>query len=175
MQGGDQGRRRQCKHCGSRVPPEKPSHGGTCPYCREDIYPEAVRCKHCRSDLLNSEKDGCGCGSASQRVPSLAEDGGQPSWPYIGREMPGRPDRSSVPPGDVFGPGNVIVSRERACGEWHLRDVRWSSDFGCAWAERECCDLVQWCTWPPGPDMRCRWVPDNCRSDFSHPTCVSKP
>ncbi len=26
-------------------------HGGTCPYCKESIKPEAVICKHCRSYL----------------------------------------------------------------------------------------------------------------------------
>lgn len=30
----------------------KPSHEGTCPYCKEVINPDAIKCKHCQSKLI---------------------------------------------------------------------------------------------------------------------------
>jgi hypothetical protein len=54
-----------CKHCRSRVTGQAAAHGGVCPYCREDINPEATRCKHCGSDFVEREpsgaRGGCGC------------------------------------------------------------------------------------------------------------------
>jgi predicted amidophosphoribosyltransferase len=29
----------------------RPDHQGVCPYCQEDIKPEAIRCKHCQANL----------------------------------------------------------------------------------------------------------------------------
>lgn len=29
---------------------------GACPYCKEPIHPQAVKCKHCQSDLAESKK-----------------------------------------------------------------------------------------------------------------------
>lgn len=51
----------KCKHCGSAIAPERPSHEGTCPHCKEQIQPEAIRCKHCKSDLRVSEGHPCRC------------------------------------------------------------------------------------------------------------------
>lgn len=51
----------KCKHCGSSVTPERPSHEGACPYCKEQIHPEAVKCKHCKSDLRSKAPSDCEC------------------------------------------------------------------------------------------------------------------
>lgn len=45
----------KCKHCGSSITPEKPSHEGTCPHCKEQIHPEATRCKHCKSHFIGGD------------------------------------------------------------------------------------------------------------------------
>lgn len=29
---------------------------GACPYCKEPIHPQAVKCKHCQSDLSEAKK-----------------------------------------------------------------------------------------------------------------------
>ncbi len=29
---------------------------GACPYCKEPIHPQAVKCKHCQSDLSAAKK-----------------------------------------------------------------------------------------------------------------------
>ncbi len=29
---------------------------GACPYCKEPIHPQAVKCKHCQSDLTAAKK-----------------------------------------------------------------------------------------------------------------------
>jgi predicted amidophosphoribosyltransferase len=29
---------------------------GVCPYCKEPIHPQAVKCKHCQSDLSATKK-----------------------------------------------------------------------------------------------------------------------
>jgi len=51
----------KCKHCGSSVVPEKPTHSGICHYCLEEINKDAIKCKHCGSDLLHKSDSGCGC------------------------------------------------------------------------------------------------------------------
>jgi hypothetical protein len=166
----------KCKHCGSRLTPEKPSHGGTCPYCKEDIHPEATRCKHCRSDLLSDATEDCGCpDSAFQRVSSQAmipqswrspvgfapQGGGQPFRPYVGKGAPGGPSSSPV------GPGVVVVSNERHCGDWVGRTALMGlSDVRCNWAERYCCDFELMCPWPPYEGMRCEYAQrGNCALD----------
>lgn len=49
----------KCKHCGSRIEPARPDHGGTCPLCKESINPEAVVCKHCKSNLQDAKECAC--------------------------------------------------------------------------------------------------------------------
>lgn len=65
----------KCKHCGSRLTPERPEHEGTCPLCKEQIHVEAIKCKHCKSALTGgAEGDlGCGCGGtgAGSDEPSM--------------------------------------------------------------------------------------------------------
>ena len=39
----------KCKHCGSRLRPDPPAHGGVCPMCKEEINKDAIKCKHCQS------------------------------------------------------------------------------------------------------------------------------
>ena len=55
----------KCKHCGSRIRDDSPTHAGTCPFCKEQIHPEAVKCKHCGSMLISASEganpDGCDC------------------------------------------------------------------------------------------------------------------
>lgn len=34
-----------------RLSAERPTHGGICPYCKEAINPEALRCKHCTASV----------------------------------------------------------------------------------------------------------------------------
>ena len=57
----------------SSVEPERPSHDGVCPYCKEKIHPEAVKCKHCGSKL---DADGCGCGCDGGKGGALAAAAG---------------------------------------------------------------------------------------------------
>ena len=42
-----------CPMCGSRVEGRKPQHGGICPECKSTIDPEATRCLHCKSWVVN--------------------------------------------------------------------------------------------------------------------------
>jgi hypothetical protein len=39
---------RICPHCTSRIDEIKPQHGGTCPECKSQIDPEAIRCRFCK-------------------------------------------------------------------------------------------------------------------------------
>ena len=65
----------KCKHCGSRVQPETPRHGGVCPFCKESIKPEAVRCKHWRSDLEQPIDAGSlGCAECKDREAEFPLD-----------------------------------------------------------------------------------------------------
>ncbi len=54
----------KCKHCGSRVEPARPEHGGECPFCKEAIHPEAVLCKYCKSNLQAAKE--CSCSEERQ-------------------------------------------------------------------------------------------------------------
>lgn len=60
----------KCKHCGSSVAPEKPTHRGICPYCKEQIHPEAIKCRHCQSNLRAA--DGSEGDSGMQLPPTPA-------------------------------------------------------------------------------------------------------
>jgi len=64
----------KCKHCGSRVDPETPPHGGICPFCKERINSEAIKCKHCKSSLIGSSANegGCGCSNTEQAPAAMA-------------------------------------------------------------------------------------------------------
>lgn len=57
-----------------------PSHGGTCPYCKEAIHPEAVICKECLSDLREGTSGCRDCSpvaSALSSTGSLSRDSGE--------------------------------------------------------------------------------------------------
>jgi hypothetical protein len=35
-----------------------------CPYCKEEIKSDAIKCKHCKSNLLSQSQIDCGCGGS---------------------------------------------------------------------------------------------------------------
>lgn len=66
----------RCSHCSAALVPGKPSHKGTCFYCKERIKPDALKCKHCASYVgpgrneLPGGKPGdqdCGCPDISKK------------------------------------------------------------------------------------------------------------
>jgi hypothetical protein len=60
------------------VTPERPAHGGICPYCKEEIDPEAIKCQYCKSALNSDKSADCGCkdGQEGDYTPSLF----MPGW-----------------------------------------------------------------------------------------------
>jgi hypothetical protein len=115
----------KCKHCGSRIEPERLAHGGTCPFCKEEIHVEAVKCKHCGSDLRTDVM--------RQDIPYMTEIRGSLSPTPIGGS-----ERTS--PRFLAGPGPGRRQRQRCfpvawgvCGPW-----RYENAYGGVRQYRDC-------------------------------------
>jgi len=50
-----------------------PDHDGTCPYCKEEIHDEALKCKHCGSSLLKKSESNCGCGQKTNNLGNVPQ------------------------------------------------------------------------------------------------------
>jgi hypothetical protein len=46
---------------------DKGDENRECPYCKELIKPDAIKCKHCKSSLINSSQVDCGCDEKEER------------------------------------------------------------------------------------------------------------
>jgi hypothetical protein len=57
LQGRNKGRRRPVQALSSHLSAREICPWGVCPFCKEHINPEAIRCMHCKSNLAPSEPD----------------------------------------------------------------------------------------------------------------------
>lgn len=75
--------------------PTKPEPTKRCPFCGEVVLVNAIKCKHCSSDLASAPRDG---GTSAQGAPPPATQPQQGGWGQPGQPPPAVPGGWAAPP-----------------------------------------------------------------------------
>ena len=113
------------------------SEFSTCPYCRETIHPQAMRCKHCQTWLTSEEEHSTG-GFKTTRGPWTVTDMG---------------------PADE---GTVVPLTEKSCGGCHSESGFWGRLGGLSGHGVRSCSIRQ--CWIADNRIYCLDIPftENC-------------